>query len=138
MYCPVCILLYCTCPATPLSVKALAPTPVSRLNLQIRLSVTRFPEGVNVFRSPPGHSTKISNHSVHGTNAANHCMGQKQPIIAWDKSKHHCMENERKSGQAHIPHAPTLLENAVYNEWQFQELVTGNQTENQFHLSCTK
>ena len=29
-------------------------------------------------------------------------------------------ENERKSEQAHIPHAPTLLENAVYNEWQFQ------------------
>ena len=45
---------------------------------------------------------------------------------------------ERKSEQAHIPHAPTLLENAVYNEWQFQALVTGNQTENQFHLSCTK
>ena len=28
--------------------------------------------------------------------------------------------NERKSEQAHIPHAPTLLENAVNNEWQFQ------------------
>ena len=31
-----------------------------------------------------------------------------------------CLEsfqiNERKSEQAHIPHAPTLLENAVYNE----------------------
>ena len=39
----------------------------------------------------------------------------------------HCF-NERKSEQAHIPHAPTLLENAVYNEWQFQALVTGNQT----------
>ena len=37
-------------------------------------------------------------------------------------------ENERKSEQAHIPHAPTLLENAVYNEWQFQALVTGNRT----------
>ena len=36
--------------------------------------------------------------------------------------------NERKSEQAHIPHAPTLLENAVYNEWQFQALVTGNRT----------
>ena len=36
--------------------------------------------------------------------------------------------NERKSEQAHIPHAPTLLENAVYNEWQFQALGTGNQT----------
>ena len=41
-------------------------------------------------------------------------------------SKHH--RNERKSEQAHIPHAPTLLENAVYNEWQFQALVTGNLT----------
>ena len=36
--------------------------------------------------------------------------------------------NERKSEQAHISHAPTLLENAVYNEWQFQALVTGNRT----------
>ena len=34
--------------------------------------------------------------------------------------------NERKSEQVHISHAPTLLENAVYNEWQFQALVTGN------------
>ena len=43
-------------------------------------------------------------------------------------------DNERKSEQAHIPYAPTLLENAVYNEWQFQALVRGNlQTENQFH-----
>ena len=48
------------------------------------------------------------------------------------------LQNERKSEQAHIPHAPTLLENAVYNEWQFQALVTGNPTENQFHPSCTK
>ena len=38
------------------------------------------------------------------------------------------ISNERKSEQAHIPHAPTLLENAVYNEWQFQALVTGNRT----------
>ena len=38
------------------------------------------------------------------------------------------LNNERKSEQAHIPHAPTLLENAVYNEWQFQALVTGNRT----------
>ena len=36
--------------------------------------------------------------------------------------------NERKSEQGHIPHAPTLLENAVYNEWQFQALGTGNRT----------
>ena len=46
--------------------------------------------------------------------------------------------NERKSEQSHILHATTLPENAVYNEWQFQALVTGNRTENQFHLSCTK
>ena len=38
------------------------------------------------------------------------------------------MRNERKSEQAHIPHAPTLLENAVYNEWQFQALGMGNRT----------
>ena len=38
------------------------------------------------------------------------------------------LRNERKSEQAHIPHVPTLLENAVYNKWQFQALVTGNQT----------
>ena len=49
-----------------------------------------------------------------------------------------CFVDERKSEQAHIPHAPTLLENVVYNEWQSQALVTGNQTENQFHLNCTK
>ena len=36
--------------------------------------------------------------------------------------------NERKSEQAHIHHAPTLLENAVYNEWQFQALGMGNRT----------
>ena len=29
--------------------------------------------------------------------------------------------NERKSEQAHILHAPTLLENAVYNNWQIRE-----------------
>ena len=46
--------------------------------------------------------------------------------------------NERKSEQAHIPHAPTLPENAVYNEWQFPALVTGIRTKNKFHLSCTK
>ena len=39
-----------------------------------------------------------------------------------------CLSNERKSEQAHIPHALTLLENAVYNEWQFQALGTGNRT----------
>ena len=38
------------------------------------------------------------------------------------------VDNERKSEQAHIPHAPTLLEMAVYNEWQFPALGTGNRT----------
>ena len=42
--------------------------------------------------------------------------------------------NERKSEQAHIPHAPTLLENAVYNEWQFQALATGNRTKKGYKL----
>ena len=37
-------------------------------------------------------------------------------------------QNERQSEQAHIPHAPTLLENTVYNEWQFQALGMGNLT----------
>ena len=47
---------------------------------------------------------------------------------------------KEKSEQAHMPHAPTLPENAVHNEWQFHALriVRGNQAENQFHLSCTK
>ena len=38
------------------------------------------------------------------------------------------IKQKRKSEQAHIPHAPTLLEKAVYNEWQFQALGTGNRT----------
>ena len=42
--------------------------------------------------------------------------------------------NERKSEQAHIPHAPTLIENAVYNEWQFQALATGNGTKKGYKL----
>ena len=42
--------------------------------------------------------------------------------------------NERKSEQAHIPHAPTLLENAVYNEWQFQALATGNRIKKGYKL----
>ena len=41
-----------------------------------------------------------------------------------------CMHNERKSEQAHISHAPTLLENAVNNEWLFQASVIGHWTEN--------
>ena len=44
------------------------------------------------------------------------------------------MLNEIKSEQAHIPHAPTLLENAVYNEWQFQALATGNRTKKGYKL----
>ena len=52
-------------------------------------------------------------------------MSENNPFLAdFDNN----LKNERKSEQAHIPHAPTLLENAVYNEWKFQALVTGNQT----------
>ena len=46
--------------------------------------------------------------------------------------------NERKSEQAHIPHAPTLLENAVYNEWQFQALGTGNRTKKGISIASQK
>ena len=53
----------------------------------------------------------------------------KQTVIPDQKT----IINKRKSEQAHIPgalpYAPTLLENAVNNEWQFQKSV---------HLSCTK
>ena len=31
-------------------------------------------------------------------------------------------KNERKSEQVRIPHAPTLLENAVYNEWEIPSI----------------
>ena len=44
------------------------------------------------------------------------------------------LKNERKSEQAHIPHAPTLLENAVYIEWQFQAFATGNRTKKGYKL----
>ena len=37
--------------------------------------------------------------------------------------------NERKSEQAHIPHAPTLLENAVYNECQFHASISDGQSD---------
>ena len=37
-----------------------------------------------------------------------------------------------------IPRASILPENAAYNKWQFQALVTSNRTENQFHLNRTK
>ena len=43
-------------------------------------------------------------------------------------------DNERKSEQAHKPHAQTLLENAVYNEWQFQALAMGNRTKKGYKL----
>ena len=46
------------------------------------------------------------------------------------KQKGIIKRNKRKSEQAHIPHAPTLFENAVYNERQFQAQVTVNRTEN--------
>lgn len=37
--------------------------------------------------------------------------------------------NERKSEQAYIPHAPTLLGNAAHNEWQCHAIGMGNLTE---------
>ena len=49
-------------------------------------------------------------------------------LSIWSKWPIKNIQNERKSEQAHISHAPTLLENAVYNEWQFQALGTGNRT----------
>ena len=43
--------------------------------------------------------------------------------------------NERKSEQANILHATTLLENAAHNKWQFQALVMGNWAENHNQIS---
>ena len=78
-------------------------------------------------------------------NSMNFKISQKEPqnkTLPYNrtylKDLWHYNLNKRKSEQAHIPHAPTLLEKAVYNKWQFQALVAGNRTENQFHLSCTK
>ena len=62
-------------------------------------------------------STCISNHKE------NHACKLKP---TWERRN--LLKDERKSEQAHIPHAPTLLEKAVYNEWKFQALGTGNQT----------
>ena len=47
-------------------------------------------------------------------------------------------KDERKSEQAHITQAPTLLENAVYNEWQFQASVTGNRTKKGIYIAPQK
>ena len=49
-------------------------------------------------------------------------------VSTWLAKMTNSTKDERKSEQAHIPHARTLLENAVYNEWQFQALGTGNRT----------
>ena len=61
---------------------------------------------------------------VHTTwSHTNKTVQQAVPLIAThinDNDINNDYKNERKSEQAHIPHAPTLLENAVYNEWQFQ------------------
>ena len=38
---------------------------------------------------------------------------------------YHSSKNQRKSEQAHIPQAPTLLENATHIEWQRHTLVMG-------------
>ena len=55
-------------------------------------------------------------------------MGRAGMPCPQEKGNKATLKNERKSEQAHIPHAPTLLEKAVYNEWQFQALGTGNRT----------
>ena len=52
--------------------------------------------------------------------------------------KQRLKQYERKSEQAHIPHAPTLLENAVYNEWQFEALGTGNGTKKGIYIAPQK
>ena len=38
--------------------------------------------------------------------------------------------NERKSEQAHIPHVPTLLDNAAHNECERHALVMGQSDRN--------
>ena len=81
-------------------------------------------------------------HHTHTARPASPSNGDSVSQIKWilinTNYNLHSKNNERKSEQAHIPQAPTLLENDVYNEWQFQALVMGNRTEKQFHLSCTK
>ena len=44
--------------------------------------------------------------------------------------KYIIFNNERKSEQAHIPHASTLRDNAAHKEWQCHALVIGNRKEN--------
>ena len=44
-------------------------------------------------------------------------------------------ENERKIKKAHIPQAPTLLDNAAHNERQYHALAIANRTENHFRIS---
>ena len=61
-------------------------------------------------------------------------MPQNLSIQFWRDEFLAIFDNERKSEQAHIPQAPTVLENAVYNEWQFQALATGNQTKKGYKL----
>ena len=48
--------------------------------------------------------------------------------LYYNQKLHVTEKNERKSEQAHISNAPTLLENDVFNERQFHPLVTGNPT----------
>ena len=62
----------------------------------------------------------------------------KSSKIFFNQKLHVTEKNERKSEQAHTPHAPTLLENAVYNEWQFQALVTGNRTKKGIQIAPQK
>ena len=43
------------------------------------------------------------------------------------------IQNERKNEQAHIPQAPTLLDNAAYNEWQCHAFMMDNLTVTENH-----
>ena len=43
---------------------------------------------------------------------------------------------ERVKERAHIPHAPTLLENAVYNECQFQAFSDGK-SDKKVDINCS-
>ena len=95
--------------------------------------------GVGVSRSEEGGETALEDTYIL------RCDCKVVSIFSSVGSKYWCrhdmryiIRNERKSDQAHIPHAPPLHENAVYNKWQFQALVRGNRTENQVHVSCTK
>ena len=71
----------------------------------------------------PVHDKEETSLNVRGSWDSQNLRGQDILKISNCTNK-----NKRKSEQAHIPHAQTLFENAVYNEWQFHALGTGNRT----------